>query len=60
MRGIGDVVIGHLPEVHSTLDAASLEVRGDGPTVNTEAVGVRGQRLAGPVPGDQLVHIGVG
>ena len=41
--GFVDVALAHLPAVHSSLDAARFEVRGDGPTVEPEFRGEIGQ-----------------
>jgi hypothetical protein len=38
-----DVALAHLAAVHSSLDAARFEVRGDGPTVEPELRGEIGQ-----------------
>ena len=42
--GLVDVVVAHFAAVHSSLDAACFEVRGDGPTVDAECSGEIGQR----------------
>ena len=42
-----------------TLDAALVEMRGDGPAVNAEVVGEIGERAAGLVAGDEFVDVGV-
>jgi hypothetical protein len=44
--GLADVVLAHPAAVHSSLDAASFEVRCDGPSVDTEFSGEIGQRPA--------------
>jgi hypothetical protein len=57
--GLVYVLVAHLPHIHASVDAALLETRGDGPTMNAEVVGELGERLSGPVTGHKFVHLGV-
>jgi hypothetical protein len=41
--GLADVVLAHLPAIHSSVDAAPLEVGGDSPTVDAEISSKIGQ-----------------
>jgi len=55
--GFVDVALAHLPAVHSSLDAARFEVRGDGPTVEAELRGEIGLRPSGLVLAHELVDL---
>jgi hypothetical protein len=53
--GLADVVLAHLAADHSSLDAMSFEVSGDGPVVDTECSGEIGQRPSRLVLAHKLV-----
>jgi len=52
-----DVALAHLPAVHSALDAAYFEVRGDSPAVDAELAGEIGQRPSRSVLAHQPVDL---
>jgi hypothetical protein len=55
--GFAEVVVGHFAAVHSSLDAACFEVRGDGATVDAEFGGEIGQYPSCLVFADELVDV---
>jgi hypothetical protein len=59
-RRNGDVGCAHLPKVQSTLDAALLEMCGDGPAVNAVFLSEIGERTTGPVASHESVRFVVG